>query len=122
MRVTPEGLRRKGERVEITIGGVAGRNLLLFDLTGDGVLQLLYPLASDPPVVQSSDYRLSVVAGEPFGADQIIAIASTRPMPQLEQALRQLDRLRNPAKVIDIVSQFSNGEAQLGTVGIFTAR
>ncbi len=122
MRVAPEGLRRKGERVEITIGGVAGRNLLLFDLTGDGVLQLLYPLASDPPVVQSSDYRLSVVAGEPFGADQIVAIASTRPMPQLEQALRQLDRLRNPAKVIDIVSQFSNGEAQLGTVGIFTAR
>jgi len=122
IRVSPEGLHRKGERVEIVIGGIAGRNLLLFDLTGDGVLQLLYPLASDPPVVQTSDYRLTVVAGEPFGADQIIAIASTRSMPQLEQALRQLDRLRNPAKVIDIVSQFAGGDAQLGAVGIFTTR
>lgn len=122
MRISPEGLRRKGERVEIVISGIAGRNLLLFDLTGDGVLQLLYPLPSDPPVVQSSDYRLSVVAGEPFGADQIVAIASTRSMPQLEQALRQLDRLRNPAKIIDIVSRFAGGDAQLGTIGIFTTR
>ncbi|WP_159727944.1 hypothetical protein [Methylosinus sp. Ce-a6] len=122
IRVSPEGLHRKGERVEIVIGGVAGRNLLLFDLTGDGVLQLLYPLASDPRVVQSSEYRLNFLAGEPFGADQIVAVASTRGLPQLEQALRQLDRLRNPAKVVDILTQFAGGDVQLGTVGIFTIR
>ncbi|HEY8064140.1 MAG TPA: caspase family protein [Methylosinus sp.] len=122
MRVSPEGLHRKGQRVEIVIGGVAGRNLLLFDLTGDGVLQLLYPLPTDPPVVQSSEYRLTVVAGEPFGADQIVAIASTRAMPQLETALRQLDRLRDPAKVVDIIAQFASGDAQLGAVAIVTTR
>lgn len=122
IRVSPEGLHRKGERVEIAIGGVAGRHLLLFDLTGDGVLQLLYPLASDPRVVQSSEYRMSFLAGEPFGADQIVAVASTRDMQQLEQALRQLDRLRDPAKVVDIVAQFAGGDVQLGTVGIVTTR
>lgn len=123
IRVFPDDrLHRKGERVELAIGGVAGRNLLLFDLTGDGVLQLLYPLGSDPPVVRSSEYRLTVVAGEPLGADQIVAVASARSLPQLEQALRQLDRLRNPAKLVDSLSQYAGGGAQVGTVGIFTTR
>lgn len=123
IRVSPnDRLHRKGEHVEIAVGGVSGRNLVLFNLAGDGALQLLYPLGSDPPVIQSSEYRVSLVAREPLGADQIVAITSRQRMPQLEQSLRQLDRLRNPAKIIDILSQHVAGDALVGTVGIFTAR
>jgi hypothetical protein len=123
IRVFPnDTVHRKGENVEIAVGGVAGRNLVLFSLAGDGTLQFLYPLGSDPAVIENLEYRVTLVGREPLGADQIVAITSTRRMPLLEQSLKQMDRLRNPAKVIDILSQYVAGDARVGTVGIFTAQ
>lgn len=123
IRVFPnDRLHRKGEHMEITIGGVSERNLVLFSLTGDGALQFLYPLGSDSALIQKSEYRISLIAREPLGADQIVAISSKLRMPQLEQSLRQLDRLRDPMKVIDLLSRHIRGDALVGTIGIFTAR
>lgn len=124
IRVFPNDrrLHRKGEHMEITIGGVSDRNLVLFSLAGDGTLQFLYPLGSDSALIQKTEYRIGLIAREPLGADQIVAISSKLRMPQLEQSLRQFDRLRDPMKVIDLLSRHIRGDALVGTVGIFTAR
>ncbi|WP_169741582.1 caspase family protein [Beijerinckia mobilis] len=123
IRVSPsDGLHRKGEKISVSIGGMTGRNLVLFNLTGNGSLQFLYPLGSDPPVLESAEYHLNLTAREPFGADQIVAITSSRRNLQLEQALRQLDQRRDPARIIDILSEYAAEGALVGTVGVFTAR
>jgi hypothetical protein len=123
IRIFPnERLHHKGATVEVSVGGVQGRHLLLFNIAGDGAVQFLYPLGSDPHVVEQPEYRTTVAIREPLGADQLVAIVSDQRQLRLEQGLKQLDRLRTPAKVIDILSQNIGADARVGTIGLFTAR
>jgi hypothetical protein len=122
IRVFPnDALHRRGERIDILIDGVSGRSLVMFNIAGDGTVQFLYPVGSDPTVVKDMEYRLSLQAREPLGADQLVAITSSTENPQLLKGLRQLDHVRNPAHVPDIVNQYASGDATLGSVGIYTA-
>ena len=90
MQVLPDDkLHRKDSKVTVEIGGVANRALILLNIAGDGTVQLLYPVGSDPKILRQADYRLPVRVREPFGSDLVVAITSEQPMPQLEQALRR---------------------------------
>jgi hypothetical protein len=123
LRISPKDrLHHKGEKVAIEVRGVRGRSLVLFDLNGDGTFQLLYPLGSDPSIVETLDFQAPLTAREPFGSDQIVAITSARRMPRLEKALRELDRSRSPAEIIDLLSRNASGDARFGTIAIFTIR
>ena len=122
IQIFPNGkVHKKGQNIEVVIGGVEGRSLVLFNLAGDGTFQLLYPLGSDPPFMKQKEYRVTLVARDPLGSDQIIAISSTRRMNELEKALKQLDRTRSPGKVVEIVAEHAGGDAWLGSAAIFTA-
>jgi hypothetical protein len=122
IRVLPnDGLHRKGEQIEVSIGGVSGRNLVLFNIAGDGTVQFLYPVGADRPVIKDPEYRLSLQAREPLGADQLVAITSSVDMSQLQRMLRGLDRVRNPLRAADLVNQYARGDATLGSVGVYTA-
>jgi hypothetical protein len=114
-------LHHKGERIEIAVGGVTGRSLILFNIAGDGTVQFLYPIGSDPALVDEAEYRLKLQVREPLGADQLVAISSSRELPELQQALRQLDRTRNPARIWNIVNKHAEGDAAMGSVGVYTA-
>ena len=122
MKVFPnDTLHRKGEQVEIAIHGLAGRSLILFNIAGDGTLQFIYPLGSDPSVIENSEHRITLQVREPFGADRIVSVSATQRQTDLEQAIRQLDRRRNPLKISQLVDRYDNADLRVGLIGLFTA-
>lgn len=114
-------LHKKGEQVEIAIQGLTGRSLIVFNIAGDGTIQLLYPLGSDPPVVKSAEQRITVLVREPFGSDQIIAVSAASRQDELEQAMRQLDRQQNPLKVAELVERYDGAGVWVGLTGLSSA-
>ncbi len=121
-KITPDdGLHRKGSLVQIELSNVAGRAVLLFNIAGDGTIQMLYPVGSDPISFPENVMRFPVRVREPFGADQIVAITSEKRMGQLEQALQQLDRRRAARQMIKMVQRFAPSDARIGSTGLFTA-
>jgi hypothetical protein len=124
MTVFPnDALHRKGEgeQVEIAIHGLAGRSLIVFNIAGDGTLQFIYPRDGDPPFIQNSEYRIKLQVREPYGADRVVSLSSTQRQTELEQAIRQLDRRRNPLKISQLVDHYDNPDLRVGLIGLFTA-
>jgi hypothetical protein len=121
MKLFPnDKLHRKGEQVEISIYGLGGRSLLLFNIASDGTLQIIYPLASDPPVIKTSEHRITLQVREPFGADQIVSVSAVQSQDLLWQAIRQLDRQRNPLKASELIEQYDGADVRVGLIGLFT--
>ena len=49
MRVSPgDSLHPRDQKVEIDLSDVGGRAVVLFNISGDGTIQMLYPIGSDP--------------------------------------------------------------------------
>jgi hypothetical protein len=105
----------------VEISGVSKRALVLFNIAGDGTVQALYPIGSDPAVVDKATHELPVRVREPFGADQVIAITSEQRMTALEQALKQLNQRRTAVQLLKMVERYAPPDARVGTVGLFTA-
>ena len=114
-------LHRNETRVSVEVGGVSGRALILFNIAGDGTVQALYPIGSDPPLAKTSEHRLPVRVREPFGADQIVAITSDQRMTALEQALKQMNQRRTAVQMLKMVERYGPADVRIGTLGLFTA-
>jgi hypothetical protein len=122
IRVLPsDRVHSRGSRIEVQVSGVAQRSLLLFDLTGDGTVQVLYPIGSDPRVPATSDYKFSVVVREPFGADQVVAITSAQPLNDLEQVLKMLNQQSAAIEVYKLVERYAPRDARIGAASLYTA-
>jgi hypothetical protein len=122
IRVTPDDkLHHNQAKVAVEIGAVAKRALVLFNIAGDGTVQLLYPVGSDPVILQTPDYQLPVQVRQPFGSDMVVAVTSEQPMPRLEQALRSLNQRRSAFAALRAVEQFRPIDGRVGATGIFTA-
>jgi hypothetical protein len=122
IRLAPDDrLHRSDTIVQVRVAEVANRALILFNITGDGTVQMLYPVESDSPIVQSPDFALRMRVREPFGADQIIAITAEKRMSALEEALNQLNRRRVAAQAIAMVRKYAPADARIGATGLFTA-
>jgi hypothetical protein len=122
IRMLPnDGLHRAGERVEVEIKGVRNRALTLFNIAGDGTIQLLYPAPGEPAVLQSDTFKLQVQVVGPYGADQLVAVSSGQPLLEFQQELLLLGRRRAPSRVLDLLDRTSGPTASIGAVGLFTA-
>jgi len=122
MRVIPgDAVHRADSKVAVEIGNLSGRALILFNIAGDGTVQLLYPLDADPKIVRDNLYRLPVRVRGPFGADLVVAVTSERPMPMLEQALKPLDQRRNALQALRAVERYRPADGRVGATSIFTA-
>ena len=122
LKVMPDdSLHRRGDLVQLGVSDVAGRALVLFNIAGDGTVQQLYPIASDPSVIEARDFRFPVRVREPFGGDQLVAITSQQPMLALEQALQQLSRRRAALEMIRMVQRYAPPDVRIGSAGVFTA-
>lgn len=122
IRVTPDDSRHRNESVvQIEVKEVAGRSLVLFNIAGDGTVQMLYPIGSDAIPVASADFRFPVRVREPFGADQVVAITSEQRLASLEEALLRLNRRRTPSQMIKALQRYAPPDARIGSVGLFTA-
>ncbi|QOZ27458.1 caspase family protein [Bradyrhizobium sp. CCBAU 51753] len=122
LRVAPDdGQYHKGRTVQIELSDVTSRAIILFDISGDGTIQMLYPLGSDAPISQTGNLRLQLKVREPFGAEQVVAVTSTKRLPDLEQAILQLDRRKAPGQLIKILNTYLSPDARVGSIGFFTA-
>jgi Caspase domain len=122
VRLAPDDrLHRSDTIVQVRVAEVANRALILFNIAGDGTVQMLYPVESDSPIVQSPDFALRMRIREPFGADQIIAITAEKRMSALEEALNRLKGRRVAAQAIAMVRKHAPADARIGATGLFTA-
>jgi Caspase domain len=123
MLVAPtSALHHHGDKVTVDIEDVANRALILLNITGDGTVQLLYPIGSDPPVMTKPSYRLELSVQGPYGADQIVAITAPQRMTDLEQAFNRLKDRRASGQIARVVTSYAPAKTRFGSVGIFTAR
>src|SRR3954447_22385830 len=121
MRVSPDDRRYHNDQtVEIDLSDAAGRALVVFDISGNGTIQMLYPIGSDASPVQSASLRLPLRVREPFGADQIVAITSRQRMVELEKVLLQVDRRPASGQVIKSLQKYMPSDARIGSIGFFT--
>jgi uncharacterized caspase-like protein len=122
VRVAPDDAQHHdGEPVQIELKDVAGRAVVLFDISGDGTVQMLYPIGSDEAPTQAGSLRLPLRVREPFGAEQVVAVSSSQRLVDLEQALLQLNRRKAPGQMIKIMAKYLPADARIGSIGFFTA-
>jgi hypothetical protein len=121
MRVSPDDrLHNNGQTVDIDLADVAGRAVVLFNVSGDGTIQMLYPIGSDASPARSADLRLPLRVRDPFGAEQIVAVTSQQRMPDLENMLQQLNRRHASGQVVKTLERYMPPDARIGSVGFFT--
>jgi hypothetical protein len=121
IKVAPDNsLHHQTNLVHIDVSDVAGRALILVDITGDGTVQKLYPIGSDAKIIPTAEFNFPVRVRDPFGSDQLVAVTSRQGMTTLEQALQGLEG-RRPMQVINLIKRFAPADARIGTAGLFTA-
>jgi hypothetical protein len=122
MRIWPDDRQqRAGQTIEVELSDVAARALLLFNVSGDGTIQMLYPVGTDAPLAKSPSLRLPLRVGEPFGAEQIVAVTSQQRMSDLEAVLIQLNRRRASGQLIKSLERYLPADARIASVGFFSA-
>jgi hypothetical protein len=121
MRVAPDDRQHhRGQNIEINLSDVAARAVIIFNVSGDGTIQLLYPINSDPSPPNSANLNIRLRVKEPFGAEQVIAITSPERMLELEKTFSQLDQRRAPGQIIKILQKYASTDARIGSIGFFT--
>ncbi|MHC2336550.1 caspase family protein [Bradyrhizobium sp. USDA 4454] len=121
MRIWPDDRQqRSGQTVEVELSDVSSRAVLLFNVSGDGTIQMLYPVGSDAALARSANLRLPLRVGEPFGAEQIVAVTSQQRMIDLETVLMQLNRRRASGQVIKSLERYLPADARIASIGFFS--
>jgi hypothetical protein len=105
----------------VEIGNLVGRSLVLFNIASVGMVQLLYPIGSDPAQRREELYRLQVQVMQPYGADQIVAVSSSKALTLFKDAMKGLDGRRNPLQVADFVARYVSSEALVGSAALYTS-
>ncbi|HSV24596.1 MAG TPA: caspase family protein [Xanthobacteraceae bacterium] len=122
VRLLPDDkVHRRDARIEVQVSGIAQRALLMFNIAGDGTVQSLYPYGSDKRIIDTPDYKFSVRVGEPFGADQVVAISSAQRLGDLEEALKKMSQRRTAVEVFKLVERYAPADARIGATSIYTA-
>ncbi|WP_035969661.1 caspase family protein [Bradyrhizobium sp. WSM1417] len=122
VRIAPDDAQHHNdEPVQIEMTDVAGRSVILFDISGDGTIQMLYPIGSDAAPTQTGSLRLPLRVRGPFGAEQVVVISTTQRLVDLEQALLQLNRRKSPGQMIKVMAKYLPADARVGSIGFFTA-
>ncbi len=113
--------RHNGDKVEIDVENVANRALILFNIAGDGTVQALYPLGSDPRVLDTKTYHLTVQMREPFGSDTLVAITAPQPMDRLEQGFRQISHFRSAGQALRLIEASAPADIRIGLASLSSA-
>jgi hypothetical protein len=107
--------------VQVELSDVAQRSIVLFNISADGTVQLLYPLAPSPAPNDESMFRISLRVRGPFGADQIVAVTSQERLSDFEQIVAGLNRRRASGALVKSMLRYLPANTRIGSIGIFTA-
>jgi hypothetical protein len=116
-----DGQQHSGQKVLIELSDLSGRSIVVFDVSGDGTIQMLYPVGSDIEQVSEETLKLPVRVTKPFGAEQIVAITSTQQLSELKEALKKMDHRRASDLLVKLMLRYMPNDARVGSVGFFTA-
>ena len=116
-----DGQRHTDDVVQLELSDVAQRSIVLFNISGDGTVQLLYPLAANPAQSDAAVFRISLRVRRPYGADQIVAVTSTEPLSDFEQAVSGLNRRRASGGLVKAMLRYLPANTRIGSIGLFTA-
>jgi hypothetical protein len=117
------GLHRRDASVSLEADDVKGRSVIVFNISGNGTVQMLFPRIGENVAFSQQTWRLPLTVSEPFGGDAVVAFVSAQPTPALLDALYRLDGRKNPARAVDLIEQElkRTSNAKIGMVGLFTA-
>jgi len=107
--------------VQVELSDVAQRSIVLFNISGDGTVQLLYPLTANHAAGDSSVFRISLRVRRPYGADQIVAVTSPERLSDFEQVVSGLNRRRASGALVKDMLRYLPANARIGSIGMFTA-
>lgn len=122
IRVTPDdSLHGQGQTVGVAVSDMEGRRLVLFDITGDGTVQFLYPAPDEREDAPASPFALDLAVVPPFGTDMLVAVTSTESIERLEQFLHENDNRRTAGKIADRLGDMLPPDARIGFSVLYTA-
>jgi hypothetical protein len=122
VRTLPDDrVHHRDARIDVQVAGMAQRSLVMFNIAGDGTVQALYPVSSDPRVIATPEHRFKVRVGEPFGADQVVAVTSGQRLGELEEAVKKLSHHHAAVEVFKAVERYAPADARIGAAGLYTA-
>jgi hypothetical protein len=113
-----------GGSPQLIVDNIAGQYLTVANVAADGTVQLLFPVyASHDPHMGASQWTYEPVVGDPFGADLVVAIATSQPATQLLAWLEEHNLKRDAVDLVHVVGDTlaADPQARLGTVGLYTA-
>jgi len=122
MRILPgDDVHLDGDiiRLELPVGDLNA--LTLFNLTGDGTVQLLFPIAGESPLVGNRVFTLPIRVGPPFGGDHLIGLLTEKPLPELHATLKSVDGKQKSLTAAQVLeAEVQNHRYQLGIAGVYT--
>jgi hypothetical protein len=114
-----------GETLQLSVRGLPGPNLVVFDLTAEGKVQNLYPTEGDAPIAWPS---AGVVVGRirvapDYGGDHLVAVSGTRSLSRLVAALRAMEQREAAIAAYQAVQTALRDDpvATVAMAGLFTA-
>ncbi|MHA7772588.1 caspase family protein [Roseibium sp. M-1] len=117
----------EGSPFKVGLTSESAGNMVVIALEADGTLRLLAPdrkadpLGKDTTISAAKPYILNLRAALPFGADHIVMLRSSEPMPQLVGVLSALDGQPLSAdlmpKLLQLIDQSAEG---IGIAGVYT--
>ena len=115
-----------GDEAQVEIDDIAEARLVVFNIGADATVQMLYPSAPGEaahcPDAESGNWRCSLAVTPPFGADTIVALASSGPSSQLLGWLRAHHGRRDAALIPELLKSAiaADSTTRIGFAGVFT--
>jgi len=118
-----DGLHKGGKTLHIDIkpGDQRLNALTLFNLAGNGKLQLLYPLSYHNKVVRAFPYTYKVKVAPPYGGEHLIAVLCEKPATDLHKLLADSEpKIPEPEKILAQLHKDDN-RCQVGQHAFFSS-
>jgi len=118
-----DGLHKDGDRLHIDIEPDDSRlkALTLFNLSGNGQLQLLYPLDYHQKVIDDFPYTYQAQVAQPYGADHLIAVLCEKPATGLHDLLANSQPNIPEPKAILAQLHKDDNRCQVGQYAFFSS-
>jgi caspase domain-containing protein len=116
---------RRNETARLAATGIDGRYLIVANISGDGKVQMVYPIKGDDPMVllkRASDAKLigDIYIKPPFGSEVAVAISSKERLVALEELLTRRDDTPWSREFVDTLAKLPPGSAEIGILSFFT--
>ncbi len=107
----------------IMANGLQKQHLIVFNIAGNGAVQMLSPSKGEPDSVDKPDWQFKPTVNPPYGEDRVVAISSPDAMPGLAAWLWSRDQQAVAGLVPDQLAKViaANPAVRIGTVGLFTS-